>query len=97
MNHLLIHSSLCSHYHQRNRAEDDADGVYYSDDKIIGPDKTDIADKNGLAVIDFKDHLNMKFSLAVESRHTKLRAFMYFEKYVFAKEHTFSFFKSTFE
>ena len=39
----------------------------------------------------------MKFSLAVESRHTKLRAFMYFEKYVFAKEHTFSFFKSTFE
>lgn len=75
----------------------DADGVYYSDDKIIGLDKTDIADKNGLAVIDFKDHLNMKFSLAVESRHTKLRAFMYFEKYVFAKEHTFSFFKSTFE
>ena len=36
----------------------------------------------------------MKFSLAVESRHTKLRAFMYFEKYVFAKEHSFSFLKS---
>lgn len=27
----------------------------------------------------------MKFSLAVESRHTKLRAFMYFEKYVLQK------------
>ena len=75
----------------------EADGVYYSVDKIIRPDQTDIADKNGLAIIDFRDHLNIKFSLMVESRYTGLRAFMYFEKYVFAKEHTFSFFKSTFE
>lgn len=52
-----------------------------------------IADKNGLAIIDFRDHLNIKFSLMVESRYTGLRAFMYFEKYVF-KEHSFSFLKS---
>ena len=31
----------------------EADGVYYSVDKIIRPDQTDIADKNGLAIIDF--------------------------------------------
>ena len=72
----------------------EADGVYYSVDKIIRPDQTDIADKNGLAIIDFRDHLNIKFSLMVESRYTGLRAFMYFEKYVFAKEHSFSFLKS---
>lgn len=58
-----------------------AEGIYYSEDKVLEPDDIYIADSNGLATINFKKHSNVDFSMVVESRYSTRRAYMYFEKY----------------
>lgn len=62
----------------------DKEGIFYSEDKTIRPDDTYIVNADGMVSIDFKEHLNVEFSMAVESyKKEGLRGFLYIEEYDF--------------
>lgn len=63
------------------------DGVYYSDSKIIRPNELCIADADGIVNIDFKEYLDVEFSIVVESyKKEGLKGFLYIEKYKFKED-----------
>lgn len=70
----------------------DKEGVYYSEGKIIKPDDTYTANVDGMVSIDFKEHLNVEFSMVVEScKKEGLRGFLYIEEYDFEDNGVLSF------
>ena len=63
------------------------EGVYYSNSKIIRPDGLYIADADGIVSIDFKEYLNIDFSIVVESyKKEGVKGFLYIEKYKFKED-----------
>ena len=70
----------------------DKEGSYYSETKTIRPDNTYIVNNQGMAIIDFKEHLNVECSIIVESKkRVGLRSFLYVDEFDFKDYDTLKF------